>query len=80
MRGGRTQPAITVSKESAVCDTDRTPNGGPTGFPPDISERVTELLDVPPEQIRFEEGLMRYNGHTVREFGDNGWLDETQQP
>ncbi|MCL4879964.1 MAG: molybdopterin-dependent oxidoreductase [Anaerolineae bacterium] len=75
-----------------LCDTDRTPNGGPTTgsrqtyisgnasrmaagvLREALAQSAAELLDVPPEQIRFEEGLMRYNGHTV-EFGDVvGWM------
>lgn len=77
-----------------LCDTDRTPNGGPTTgsrqtyisgnasrmaagvLREALSHSAAEMLDVPPEQIRFEEGLMRYNGHTV-EFGEVvGWMKQ----
>lgn len=77
-----------------LCDTDRTPNGGPTTgsrqtyisgnasrmaagvLRQALSQSAAEMLDVPPEQIRFEEGLMRYNGHTV-EFGEVvGWMKQ----
>lgn len=34
-----------------------------------LSSAVAEEMDVPPEQLRFEEGLVRYNGSAV-EFGD----------
>ncbi len=77
-----------------LCDTDLTPNGGPTTgsrqtyisgnasrmaagvLREALAQSAAELLDVPPEQIRFEEGLMRYNGHTV-EFGEVvGWMKQ----
>jgi len=72
-----------------LCDTDLTPNGGPTTgsrqtFISGNASRVTavamreamsrtaaEILDVPPQNFRFEEGLLRYgeNGHHV-EMGE----------
>ncbi|MCC7209170.1 MAG: molybdopterin-dependent oxidoreductase, partial [Anaerolineae bacterium] len=66
-----------------LCDTDLTPNGGPTtasrqtfvsgnaarlaasALREALSHSAAEMLDVPPQQIRFEEGLLRYNGHSV---------------
>lgn len=66
-----------------LCDTDLTPNGGPTtasrqtfmsgnaargasiALRDALSRSAAEMLDVPPEQIRYEEGLLRYNGHAV---------------
>ncbi|MBK8020346.1 MAG: molybdopterin-dependent oxidoreductase [Chloroflexi bacterium] len=34
-----------------------------------MSRSAAELMDVPPEQIRYEEGLLRFNGHSV-EMGE----------
>ena len=34
-----------------------------------LSRAVAEEIDCPPERVRFEEGLVRYNGSAV-EFGD----------
>jgi len=66
-----------------LCDTDLTPNGGPTtasrqtfmtgnaarlaasALRDALAQSVAEMFDVPPEQIRYEEGLLRYNGSTV---------------
>lgn len=66
-----------------LCDTDLTPNGGPTtasrqtfmtgnaariaasALREAITRSAAEMLDVPPEQIRYEEGLLRYNGSSV---------------
>jgi xanthine dehydrogenase molybdenum-binding subunit len=66
-----------------LCDTDRTPNGGPTtasrqtfmtgnaariaagALREAIARSAAEMFDVPPEQIRYEEGLLRYNGDRV---------------
>ena len=66
-----------------LCDTDLTPNGGPTtasrqtfmtgnaariaagALREAIAQSAAEMLDVPPQQIRYEEGLLRYNGSRV---------------
>ena len=75
-----------------LCDTDLTPNGGPTTASRQtfmtgnaariaastlraaITRSAAEMLDVPPENIRYEEGLLRSNGHSV-EFGEVvGWM------
>jgi xanthine dehydrogenase molybdenum-binding subunit len=66
-----------------LCDTDLTPNGGPTtasrqtfmtgnaarlaasALREALAQSAAELLDMPPEMIRYEEGLMRFNGHEV---------------
>jgi xanthine dehydrogenase molybdenum-binding subunit len=66
-----------------LCDTDLTPNGGPTtasrqtfmsgnaariaagALREAITRSAAEMLDVAPEQIRYEEGLLRYNGDRV---------------
>lgn len=70
-----------------LCDTDLTPNGGPTtasrqtfmtgnaarlaaaALREALSRSAAELMDVPPDQIRYEEGLLRFNGHSV-EMGE----------
>ncbi|MEM6530681.1 MAG: molybdopterin cofactor-binding domain-containing protein, partial [Chloroflexota bacterium] len=70
-----------------LCDTDLTPNGGPTtasrqtfmsgnaarlaatNLREAMTRTAAEILDVPPEEIYYEEGLMRRNGHSVP-FGD----------
>ncbi|GIL12832.1 MAG: selenium-dependent xanthine dehydrogenase [Chloroflexota bacterium] len=67
-----------------LCDTDLTPNGGPTtasrqtfvtgnaarlaaaALREAITQSAAEMMDVPPEQIHYEEGLLRYNGQQVR--------------
>lgn len=69
-----------------LCDTDLTPNGGPTTASRQtfmtgnaarmaagvlrsvISQSAAEMLDVPPETIRYEEGLLRTD-ETEVEFG-----------
>ncbi|MBC7869865.1 MAG: molybdopterin-dependent oxidoreductase [Chitinophagaceae bacterium] len=66
-----------------LCDTDLTPNGGPTtasrqtfmtgnaargaaiALREALSRSAAEMMDVAPEKIRYEEGLMRYNGDKV---------------
>lgn len=66
-----------------LCDTDLTPNGGPTtasrqtfmtgnaarlaagALKVAITQSAAEMLDVPPESIRYEEGLLRHNGDSV---------------
>lgn len=66
-----------------LCDTDLTPNGGPTTASRQtfmtgnaarlaavtlrdlLSRHAAEMMDVPTEKIRYEEGLMRYNGSSV---------------
>ncbi|MBA3872538.1 MAG: molybdopterin-dependent oxidoreductase [Anaerolineae bacterium] len=66
-----------------LCDTDLTPNGGPTtasrqtfmtgnaarlaavALREAITRSAAEMLDVPPEKIYYEEGLLRSNGHSV---------------
>jgi selenium-dependent xanthine dehydrogenase len=75
-----------------LCDTDLTPNGGPTtasrqtfmtgnaarvaasALREAITHSAAEMLDVPPEQIRYEEGLLRYNGHHVGLGEVVGWM------
>ncbi len=70
-----------------LCDTDLTPNGGPTtasrqtfvtgnavrlaagALREAIRNSAAEMLDVEPEKIRYEEGLLRYNGDRV-ELGE----------
>ncbi|MBL8133353.1 MAG: molybdopterin-dependent oxidoreductase [Anaerolineae bacterium] len=70
-----------------LCDTDLTPNGGPTtasrqtfmtgnaarlaaaALREAMSRSAAEMMDVPPDQIRYEEGLLRFNGHSV-EMGE----------
>ena len=66
-----------------LCDTDLTPNGGPTtasrqtfmtgnaarlaavALREAITRSAAEIMDVPPEKIYYEEGLLRSNGHSV---------------
>jgi len=66
-----------------LCDTDLTPNGGPTtasrqtfmtgnaarlaasALRDAITQSAAEMLDVPPQQIRYSEGLLQYNGDRV---------------
>ncbi len=66
-----------------LCDTDLTPNGGPTtasrqtfmtgnaarlaavALREAMTNSAAEMMDVPPEKIYYEEGLMRSNGHSV---------------
>jgi xanthine dehydrogenase molybdenum-binding subunit len=75
-----------------LCDTDLTPNGGPTTASRQtfmtgnavriaagvlreaIAQSAAEMLDVPPEQIRYEEGLLRYNGSRVELGQVVGWM------
>jgi CO/xanthine dehydrogenase Mo-binding subunit len=70
-----------------LCDTDLTPNGGPTtasrqtfmtgnaarlaavALRDAMTQSVAEMMDVPPADIRYEEGLLRYNGKSV-EMGE----------
>jgi len=70
-----------------LCDTDLTPNGGPTtasrqtyvsgnaarhaavALRDALTRTAAEMMDAPPEQIRYEEGLLRKNGHSV-EMGE----------
>lgn len=72
---------------SLLCDTDLTPNGGPTtasrqtfvsgnatrlaasALRDALLASTAEMLDVPPPEIRFEEGLMRAPGKSV-EMGE----------
>ena len=67
-----------------LCDTDRTPNGGPTtasrqtfmtgnaarlaaiALRDALTSAAAEMLDAPPENIRYEEGLLRSNGHAIQ--------------
>jgi xanthine dehydrogenase molybdenum-binding subunit len=67
-----------------LCDTDRTPNGGPTtasrqtfmtgnaarlaavALREAITQSAAEMMDIAPEKIRYEEGLLRYNGNSVK--------------
>jgi xanthine dehydrogenase molybdenum-binding subunit len=66
-----------------LCDTDLTPNGGPTtasrqtfvtgnaarlaavALRDALTQSAAEMMDVPPGTIRYEEGLLRSNGHQV---------------
>jgi CO/xanthine dehydrogenase Mo-binding subunit len=66
-----------------LCDTDLTPNGGPTtasrqtfmtgnaarlaagALRDAICQSAAEMVDVPPQQIRYEEGLLRFDGQSV---------------
>lgn len=75
-----------------LCDTDLTPNGGPTTasrqtFVSGNAARVTssllrealtrsaaEFLDVPPETLYYEEGLLRHNGKSVELGTLVGWM------
>lgn len=75
-----------------LCDTDRTPNGGPTtasrqtfmtgnaarlaavALREAITQSAAEMMDVAPEDIRYEEGLLRYNGHSVELGKIVGWM------
>lgn len=75
-----------------LCDTDRTPNGGPTtasrqtfmtgnaarlaavALREAITQSAAEMMDVPPENIRYEEGLLRSNGHRVQVGEVVGWM------
>ncbi|MBE0690964.1 MAG: molybdopterin-dependent oxidoreductase, partial [Anaerolineae bacterium] len=75
-----------------LCDTDLTPNGGPTtasrqtfmtgnaariaagALREAITHSAAEMLDVPPDQIRYEEGLLRYNGSSVELGSVVAWM------
>ncbi len=75
-----------------LCDTDLTPNGGPTtasrqtfmtgnaarlaaiALREAITRSAAEMMDVPPEKIRYEEGLLRSNGHTAKLGEIVGWM------
>lgn len=75
-----------------LCDTDLTPNGGPTtasrqtfvtgnaarGAAIALREAITrsaaEMMDVPPENIRYEEGLLRHNGEAVEMKSVVKWM------
>ncbi|MCU0512670.1 MAG: molybdopterin-dependent oxidoreductase [Anaerolineae bacterium] len=75
-----------------LCDTDLTPNGGPTtasrqtfmtgnaarraaiALREALTQSAAEMMDVPPQQIRYEEGLLRYNGHSVEVGKVVGWM------
>lgn len=70
-----------------LCDTDLTPNGGPTtasrqtymsgnaarlaasALREAMTQSAAEMMDVPPDKIYYEEGLLRSNGHSV-EMGE----------
>ena len=75
-----------------LCDTDLTPNGGPTTASRQtfmtgnaarlaastlreaITRSAAEMMDVPPEKIYYEEGLLRSNGHSVEMGKVVGWM------
>jgi len=75
-----------------LCDTDLTPNGGPTtasrqtfmtgnaarlaagALREAITTSAAEMMDVPPEKIRYEEGLLRYNGDSVEMHTVVKWM------
>ncbi|MDX1996064.1 MAG: molybdopterin cofactor-binding domain-containing protein [bacterium] len=77
-----------------LCDTDLTPNGGPTtasrqtfmtgnaarGAAIALREAMTrpaaEMMDVPPETIRYEEGLLRHNGKAVEVGQVVAWMKQ----
>ncbi len=78
-----------------LCDTDLTPNGGPTtasrqtfmtgnaarlasvALREAITRSAAEMMDVPPEKIYYEEGLLRSNGHSVLMGDVVGWMKES---
>ncbi len=78
-----------------LCDTDLTPNGGPTtasrqtfmtgnaarlaavALREAITQSAAEMLDVPPEKIYYEEGLLRSNGHSVPMGDVVTWMKES---
>ena len=78
-----------------LCDTDLTPNGGPTtasrqtfmtgnaarlaavALREAITRSAAEMMDVPPEKIYYEEGLLRSNGHSVPMGDVVGWMKES---
>ncbi len=78
-----------------LCDTDRTPNGGPTtasrqtfmtgnaarlassALRDALTRSAAELMDVPPENIYYEEGLLRSNGHSVPVGEVVKWMKST---
>jgi xanthine dehydrogenase molybdenum-binding subunit len=41
-----------------------------------LASVAAERMDVPPSEIRFEEGLMRYNGNSVPVGEVVGWMKE----
>ncbi|MCC6616246.1 MAG: molybdopterin-dependent oxidoreductase [Anaerolineae bacterium] len=75
-----------------LCDTDLTPNGGPTtasrqtfmtgnaariaagALREAITSSAAEMLDVSPDMIRYEEGLLRYNGSSVEIGSVVAWM------
>lgn len=75
-----------------LCDTDLTPNGGPTTASRQtfmtgnaarlaastlleaITRSAAEMMDVAPEKIYYEEGLLRSNGHSVEIGKVVGWM------
>ena len=78
-----------------LCDTDLTPNGGPTtasrqtfmtgnaarlaavALREAITQSAAEMMDVPPEKIYYEEGLLRSNGHSVPMGQVITWMKES---
>lgn len=78
-----------------LCDTDLTPNGGPTtasrqtfmtgnaarlaavALREAITQSAAEMMDVPPEKIYYEEGLLRSNGHSVPMGDVVTWMKES---
>ncbi len=78
-----------------LCDTDLTPNGGPTtasrqtfmtgnaarlaavALREAITRSAAEMMDVPPEKIYYEEGLLRSNGHSVLMGDVVTWMKES---
>jgi len=78
-----------------LCDTDLTPNGGPTtasrqtfmtgnaarlaavALREAITNSAAEMMDVPPEKIYYEEGLLRSNGHSVPMGKVVTWMKES---
>jgi selenium-dependent xanthine dehydrogenase len=82
---------------SLLCDTDLTPNGGPTtasrqtfvsgnaarlasiGLRDSLLGSAAEMMDAPPENIRFEEGLLRVNEKEVTLGELVGWMKANGQ-
>ncbi len=77
-----------------LCDTDLTPNGGPTtasrqtfvtgnaarlaasALREAITQSAAEMLDVAPDKIYYEEGLLRSNGDRVPLGKVVGWMKQ----
>lgn len=80
-----------------LCDTDLTPNGGPTtasrqtymtgnaarlatvALRDALLRSASEMMDAPPQQIRYEEGLLHQNGHSVPVSDVVRWMKSNGQ-